>query len=711
MQNAVGKPLDRVDGRAKVTGAARYAAEAPVKGVAYATIIQSTIASGTIRSIDVSAAKASPGVIDILTPQNKPNFKPYQPDFLKGGIPAEMRLPLNDLEVNHAGQHVALVVAKTPEQSRYAASLVKIEYESRPAALDFESPDAEVKQPEDFFGEKLSEEIGNVENALRAVDTVVHEATYITPNESHNPMEPSATVAVFEGDRLTVYDATQWIVGTRAIIADSVGLPRENVRVICPYVGGAFGCKGFIWPHTMLAVMAAKHCGVPVKLVLTRPQMFTSCGHRPLTKQTVAVGARRDGTVTAIRHISRMPGSKVGGFIEPCGMGTTRAIYNVPNLQWKHELVPLNLPEPTFMRAPGECPGSFALESAMDELAYKLGRDPLELRLKNHAKEKFPATGLPFSSNYLGDCYKEAAAKFGWSKRDPKPKSMTDNGMLVGYGMATATFPGNRFGGTARVRIMNDGRVIVSTAAHDIGTGAYTVLAQMAADSLGVDPSTVNVELGDSILPPGPLAGGSSTTATVSGMIVNAVVELAKSLGKPEARGNELIDAVKVTGKPFVEASGTSMPGPEMQKYAFHSFGAHFVEIAIDPLMPRVQVRRVVSMFDVGRIINPKTARSQVIGSIVMGVGMALSEETLYDPRTGRTMNDNLADYVVPVNADIGEIEAMFTDKPDPYFNPAGVRGLGEIAVTGIAAAIANAVYHATGVRVRELPIHPFKVV
>lgn len=711
MENVVGKPLDRVDGVQKVTGSARYAADAPVAGLAYATIVQSTIAKGRIKSLDLSAAKAAPGVIDILTPQNKPDFKPYKPDFMNGGVPAEMRLPLNDLEVNHAGQHIACVVAKTLEQSRHAASLVKVEYEVLPAKLDFDAKDAEVKLPEDFFGEKLTEEVGAVDPALRTVDTIVHEATYITPHETHNPIEPSATVAVFEGDRLTVYDSTQWIIGTRALLADSVGLPRENVRVICPFVGGGFGCKGFIWPHTMLAVMAAKLCGVPVKLALTRPQMFTSCGHRPLTKQTISLGARRDGKITAIRHVSRMPGSQVGGFIEPCGMGTTRTMYNVPNLHWKHELVPLNLPEPTFMRAPGECPGTFALESAIDELAYKLGRDPLELRLINHAKEKHPVTGLPFSSNYLADCYKTAAEKFGWTKRDPKPKSMTEKGMLIGYGVAGATFPGMRMGGAGRIRLMSDGRAILSTAAHDLGTGAYTAFTQMAADALGIEPGKIKVELGDSILPPGPLAGGSNSTATVSVMIANAAAELRKALGKPEGRGQELVDAVKASGKPYVEAVGMSAPGPEMGKHTFHSFGAHFVEVAIDPLMPRVQVRRVVSMFDAGRIINPKTARSQGIGGIVMGIGMALSEETYFDPRNGRAMNDNLADYVIPVNADIASIDVMYTNKPDPHFNPQGVRGLGEISITGIAAAIANAVYHATGVRVRELPIHPFKVI
>jgi xanthine dehydrogenase YagR molybdenum-binding subunit len=712
---AVGKPMDRVDGRAKVTGTARYAAEAPVQGVAHAYIVQSTIARGSIRSIDASLASRAPGVLAILTHEQKPAVVQPKPDFATGGVTAEIRMPLADAVIHHAGQHVAVVVAKSLEMARHAASLLKIEYIAETPALDYLDPAAKVVEPEQFFGESLQHTAGkgakgDIDAALSSAEVSLTE-TYITPVETHNPMEPSATTAVFEGDRLTVYDSTQWVVGTRAILADALGMPRDNVRVICPYIGGGFGCKGFIWPHTILAVMAAKQAGVPVKLVLTRQQMFTSCGHRPLTRQTISVGATKDGKLTAIRHDSRMPGSTVGMFVEPCALGTTRAMYDAGAIAFSHKLVPLNLPEPTFMRAPGECPGTFALESALDELSYKLGIDPLELRLKNYAREKHPHSGLPWSTNLLGDCFTQAAEKFGWKNRRPGVGAMKDGDLMVGYGMATAVFPGYRFGGAARIKLTADGKAIFSTAAHDLGTGAYTAFTQMTADALGIDPGDVKVELGDTILPPGPIAGGSCSTATISTMLHAAVAALKENLGQPNATGSALIDAVKKTGKPFAEAQGMGMPGPEMAKWAFCSFGVHFVEVAIDPLMPRVQVRRVVSMFDVGKIINPKTARSQVLGSVAMGVGMALTEETHHDHRTGRYVNDNFADYAIAVNADMGQIDVLFTDVPDPHFNPNGVRGLGEIGITGLAAAIANAVYHATGKRVRELPILPYKVV
>jgi xanthine dehydrogenase YagR molybdenum-binding subunit len=705
-----GKSIDRVDGRAKVTGGARYAADAPVQGFAYATLVQSTIAKGTIKSIDTSLAMVAPGVLTILTHEKKPDVATPKPDFQGGGVTAEQRMPLVDNVIHHAGQHIAVVVAKTIEQSKHAASLLKVEYASETAQLDPAGADVKVISPKEFFGEPLSDQVGDFDKAF-ADAAVKFTATYTTPSETHNPMEPSATVAHFEGDRLTVYDATQWVVGTRAILADLMKLPRENVRVISPYVGGGFGCKGFIWPHTMLAVMAAKQAGVPVKLPLSRSQMFTSSGHRPQTSQTMTIGASADGTISAIKHSTRVQGSTVGQFVEPCAMGTTRSTYKIPNIAWHHEIVPLDLPEPTFMRAPGESPGSFALESAMDELAIQLNIDPVELRLKHFAKEKNPASGQPVSTNYLDECYAQAAERFGWSKRNPKPMSMRDGDLMIGYGMATAMYPGNRFGGQVRIRLMADGRAIVSTSAHEMGQGTYTALTQVASDALGIDDAMIKVELGDSVLPPGPLAGGSNQTATCSVMIYQAAEKLAEQLGKKGENGQSLVEAVKASGKPFEDAMGTSMPGPEMQQYSFASKGCHFVEIAIDPLSPRVQVRRVVSMFDVGRIISPKQARSQGIGGIIMGIGMALTEATHYDGRTGRTVNDNLADYAVPVNADIPDIEVMFTDKADLKFNPSGVRGVGEIPITGVAAAIANAVYHATGVRVRDLPILPHKVI
>jgi xanthine dehydrogenase YagR molybdenum-binding subunit len=377
----------------------------------------------------------------------------------------------------------------------------------------------------------------------------------------------------------------------------------------------------------------------------------------------------------------------------------------------RHRQGKLNLPEPTFMRGPGETPGTFALESAVDEISYQLKIDPLELRLRNYSKEKNPHSGLPWSSNHLGWCFEKGAERFGWKQREPSVGTMRDGALLVGYGMATATFPGVRFGGACRLRLFPDGRLLVQTSCHEIGQGAYMAMGQMAASQLGIGIEKLKVELGDTTLPTGPIAGGSNTTATMSVAIVNAARDLKSALNKPNGTGDDLVNAVVATGKPFVESTGLSIPGPEMEKHAFHSFGAHFIEVAIDPLMPRVQVRRVVSAIDVGRIVNHKLASSQIIGGVVMGIGMALTEETHHDARTGRYVNDNLADYAVAVNADVGSIEVMFSDRPDPHFNPLGVRGVGEIGITGVAAAIANAVYHATGKRVRELPVLPHKVI
>ncbi len=711
---AVGKPMDRVDGRAKVTGSARYAGEPPVQNLAYAFIVQSTVASGMIRAIDTAPAMKAAGVIAILTHENKPAIVQPKPDFLTGGITAEVRLPLADNVINHAGQHLAVVVARSLDAAKHAASLIKIDYVSTEPLLDFLAEGAQKNAPPSFFGDEIQATLGkggrgDVAAAMKAAEVSLTE-TYFTPAHNHNPMEPSATTAVFEGDRLTVYDSTQWVTGTRAVLAEAFGLPRENVRVICPYIGGGFGCKGFIWPHTILTAMAAKLAGVPVKMVLTRQQMFTSCGRRPPTRQTMNLAATKEGKLLAIRHDTLMAGSKIGMYMEVCAMGTSRVVYDSPSLEFTHEITPLNLPEPTFMRAPGETPGSFALESAMDELSYKLNIDPLELRIRNCAKDKHPFSGKPWSSYNLLQCYTQAAEKFGWKSRNPKVAGTKEGDLMVGMGMATAMFPGVRFGGVARIKMFADGKAILSTAAHDLGTGAYTVFAQMTADALGIDPENVKVELGDSILPPGPLAGGSNSTATVSVMIHAAAAALRESVGAVGVRGAGLVSAVKATGKPFVEATAPGVPGPELAESAFNSFGAHFVEVAIDPLMPRVQIRKVVSMFDVGRIVNPKTARSQGIGGIVMGIGMALTEETHHDARSGRIVNNNFADYAVPVNADIGPIEILFVDKPDTKFNPDGVRGLGEIGITGIAAAVANAVYHATGKRIRDLPILPDKL-
>jgi len=599
----------------------------------------------------------------------------------------------------------------------------------------------EPTRPEEFFHEPIQIHKGDVTAALAAADVIKIEATYATPTETHNPMEPSATIAMWEGDRLSVYDATQWVQGTQATLAEAFDLPRENVRVICPFVGGAFGCKGFQWPHTFLAAMASRQVGRPVKLAISRPQMFTSCGHRPVTVQNLSLAANKDGKLRAIRHRTQIVTSPVGTHIEACGLASTGKLYACPNIDIEHALYEVNIATPTPMRAPGETPGTYALESTMDELAYALKMDPIELRLANYA-DAHPINGKPWSSKQLKECYRRGAEKFGWAQRKAEPRSMRDkDGSLIGWGMATATYPGYRFVGAAKARLMANGCAVVSSAAHDLGTGAYTVFTQVAAEALGLPVEKITFELGDSSLPKAPVAGGSNTTATISEAILRAADVVKKKLivlatadkksqlfgqkvddliaadGRLSSKGDpskseKFADILARAGQDAIEGeSGLTKQGEEAAKFAFQSFGAHFCEVKIDPLLPRVRVTRFVSVIDNGRVLNPKTSRSQIMGGVIMGIGMALMEETIYDPQTGRPVTQNLADYHVCVNADVADITPFFIDLPDPHINSLGARGIGEIGITGVAAAIANAVFHATGKRVRDLPITPDKLI
>lgn len=758
---SVGKAFDRIDGRHKVTGQARYAAEAPVPNAAYAMIVQSTIARGKINAIDISAAQASPGVLAILTPQNMPKLQPGK------GMVAERRLPLSDMNVYYAGQHIAVVVADTPERARLAASLVKPDYLAQKPMIDLNDPNARTEEARGGFGPPPQQKKGNVDAALARPDLTIVKHTYTTPVETHNPMEMHATVAQWEGsDKLTVWDATQGVSAVRDAVANAFGLSPQNVRVLCPYTGGGFGCKGAQWPHIFLAIAAARVAGRPVKLVLTRQQMFSSCGHRPPTEQAITLAASRDGKLAALRHATTMHGSKVGDFVESCGMGTSYVLYDTPASDISHKVRRMDVATPTFMRAPGETPGSFALESAMDELAVALNMDPVQLRLINHA-DKHPHTGQPWSSKYLKECYQLGAEKFGWANRNPRPGSMrAPDGRPMGWGMATAVYPGHRFPGTARIRLMLDGkgdiRAIGAAATQDLGTGTWTIGTQMTATLVGLPPERVQFQLGDSTLPSSGVSGGSTTAASVGQALSEAANILRGKLLKLAAEGGssplaglksyqvvingtrlmavndparslEIAPLIARSGQTFVEgmsappagpAGPQAVPAPQVEpvdssgedytangrKYAVHSFGAHFVEVLIDDPVPLVRVNRVVSVMNVGRVLNPKTAHSQVLGGVVMGVGMALMEETHYDPNTARPMTSNLADYPVPVNPDIHTIEAHFIDIPDTHFNALGCRGVGEIGITGIGAAIANAVYHATGKRVRDLPITPDKL-
>ena len=538
-------------------------------------------------------------------------------------------------------------------------------------------------------------------------DVVKIEHTYSTPTETHNPMETHATIASWDApDRLTIYDATQYVKGAQGIVAQAFGLPRDNVHVICPFVGGAFGSKGPVWTHTILAAMAAKVVNRPVRVELTRQQMFSGTGHRTPTFQTIALAATRDGKLQAIRHHSEMVTSPVGDWVEPCGLGSTNVLYDAPAIEFDHIVHTVNVSQPSFMRAPGECPGTYAVECAMDELGYALKMDPLELRRVNNSPNH-PIKGIPWSTKHLRECYEQGAREFGWSRRTHEPRSMKDGRLLVGWGLATATYPAHARRAEVNIQFKADGTAIARCAAHDLGTGQWTSLAQISADAIGIPVEKVKFELGDSALPFGPPAGGSNTTATVGSAIADAAANLKKKLadlGANPDKPESFAEMLKSKGMSSLEADG-KFDFKESNKVGFQSFGAQFCEVKIDPELPLVRVTRWVSVMDCGRVINLKTGRSQILGGIVMGIGMALEEETVYDPATGLPATRNLADYHVPVHADIHPIEVYFVGEPDYAFNPMGARGMGEIGITGAAAAVANAVYHATGKRVRDLPI------
>lgn len=733
----LGKPMTRVDGRLKVTGAARYAAEFSAPGGLQAVALKSSISNGRIIVLDTTAAESASGVRLVITHRNALKLKKPKPNQSGGGgIQNEERMPLSDDHISYGGQYVALVVADSLEDAQHAASLIQIQYEQSPPTLTPSNSLATAKKPKKNNGEDVQLKKGDVDAAFADNNLVIIERIYETPTETHNPMEPSATVAEWTVDgHLTVHDATQYVKGLQDILAQAFELKREYVRVKSPFVGGAFGCKGAVWPHPILAAMAAKMTHSPVKFALSRQDMFSCAGHRTPTIQAIALAAARDGKLHAIRHQVDTLTSPLGEFTESCGARSSGVLYASPAITVEETVHTVNIATPTFMRAPGECPGTFGLESAMDELAVELKMDPLALRLANHS-DVHPISGMPWSTKHLREAYSLGAERFGWSQRTSEPGSMRKDGMLVGWGLATATYPGYMMAAEATILLRRDGTAIVRCAAHDIGTGAYTVLTQISAEALGIPVEHVTFELGDSNLPFGPVAGGSNTTATVGSAIYSAAADLHKKLTKlamadkqsplhgvdadkivaagagrfaaqdePE-KSDAFTDILQRAGKESLDGKGEFGKSKLVKpSHAFQSFGAQFCEVQIDPDLPQVRVTRFVSVMDCGRVINAKTARSQILGGVVMGIGMALQEETVYDPATGLPATKNLADYHVPVNADIRTIEVHFVGEPDFAFNPMGSRGMGEIGITGTAAAVANAVFHATGKRVRHLPI------
>lgn len=684
-RQAIGAPLDRIDGPKKVTGAATYVYEHPVEDVTYAFPVQSTIAKGRIVSIDASAARALPGVVTILSHVNAPRLAPLDD--------AELAVFQSEA-VAYRGQCVAAVVAETLEIARQAASLVIVRYEEQRHDVELRANRSDLYKPGRLLGNFEADTArGDVEAAL-AMAPISLDQTYTTPPYHTNPLEPHATVAVWGEDNVTLYDASQGPAWTQDDVARAFGLPPEHVRVIAPYVGGGFGSKGFTHAHVILAVMAAQVVRRPVKLALTRQQMFALVGYRTPTIQRIRLGADNTGQLTAIAHDVIEQTSTIHEFAEQTAVAT-RMMYAAPNRRTTHRLARLDVPPPTIMRAPGECPGMFALESAMDELALACGLDPIDLRIRNEPAAD-PETGHPFSTRGLVTCLRAGAQRFGWQPHDPQPRTRRDGSWIVGTGVAASTYPCYQFPATARVHVDRTGQYRVSLAASDIGTGAWTVLTQVAADALEVPLERVYLEIGDSALPPAGGAGGSSGTASWGSAIVEAARKLRAKLR------DEYGGVVPAEG---LEATGDVGGNPEAQRFSMHAFGAQFAEVRVNEVTGEVRVPRLLGVFAIGRVINPKTARSQLLGGMSMGLSMALHEQSILDPRSGDFVNHDFAEYHIATNADVGTIDVTWIDEEDVHLNPMGAKGIGEIGIVGTAATIANAVYHATGIRIRDLPI------
>jgi xanthine dehydrogenase YagR molybdenum-binding subunit len=731
------KQLDhRYEGIAKVTGKAKYAAEFsepfPKNNLAYAYIVQSTIPSGTIVSIDSVAADRAPGVIAILTPFNAPKLNPGPPQ-----PPARRNLSLlQDAEVHYNGQPIAVVVATSLNEAKAAAAMLKFKYAAKPSNVSFEKRLDDARWPKNPGKEPAGNHRGDIEAGF-AKSAAIVENTYSTPIQHHNPMEPHATIAWWEGEKLTVYDATQYITGDRMSLAKTLNVPLDYVHVINPVVGGGFGSKGSMWSHVPLCAIAAKVTGKPVKLVLEREQMFGPVGGRPSTINTIKLGASADGKLLAMQQNVLMNASVMEDFVEHAE-GPAKDLYMSEANSVSAKVVEVNLGVSTFMRAPGESAGTAVLEIAMDELAEKLKMDPVQLRLANYA-DKDPSHDRPWTDKHLRDCYTQAADRFGWSKRNATPATVVEGNSLIGYGMATATYPANRSAAQAIVRLLPGGRMFVASGTQDLGTGTYTIMAQQAAAGLGIDPTMVEVKLGDSTLPKAPVSGGSQSSASVLPAIQDATAQLKLKLtdlaiadsasplhglkaldidaidGKLVNKNNpaqtdSLVDLIARNGNKPVEASGSAEPSESKDSMTSKSWGAVFAEVAVDKDTHMVKVRRVVATYDIGTLLNKKTGLNQLMGGIVWAISFALHEEAHIDPVYGRVVNESLAEYHVPVNADIGSLDVTVLDIPDLKFNPIGSRGIGEIGITGAAAAVANAIYNATGKRIREYPITPDKI-
>lgn len=740
----LGARRDRADGKLKVQGLARYAVDHPVENLCHAVVVQSTIAEGEIHHIDCEQARQMPGVLAVYSHESGLTIHPAA-TFASGGAAAQAFVPLQSPRVRWNGQHVALVVAETLEQAKAAAASIAIDYSTQPAIIHPDDARAEPKPVED-----LNIEWGDAQQALQQASVTVS-GTYTTPREYNLPIELHGCIADWRDGQLTLWEPSQWVGGARSVVAQWMGIDIEKVRVLSPFTGGGFGSKGGIQPHSALACAASRALGRPVKLVLTRGQTFTGFGGRPRTQQQLTLAADSAGKLQAILHESWNETAREDTHLEPCN-SVTALMYATPNFYSRHRLVPVNTVNPGWMRAPGENPSSWALEVAMDELAYALKLDPLALRLRNYAEED-PQAKLPWSSRSLREAYAAGAEAFGWSQRPLQPGTLREGRQRIGWGMASGSYPVRRTPGEAAIKLGLDGRLQVRSSGADIGTGTYTILAQTAAEALQVPSAQIEVALGDTDLPRAPVAGGSQLANLLTAAVYKAALALREELitlalgtaasplfgarredvmlaegqlrlfSQPGSSVN-FADLLRLAGRDTLEAHADTFPGDATQKdreaadrtsskmipptaggFSAHSWSAIFVEVAVDEDFGTVRVRRIVGAFDSGRLYNPKLAESQWIGAMVMGIGQALLEEGEIDDHNGRVLNASLADYLVAVNADIPAMEVINVGEPDYQASALGGKAVGELGIVGVAAAISNAVFHATGKRIRDLPI------
>jgi xanthine dehydrogenase YagR molybdenum-binding subunit len=690
--------IKRVDGHLKVTGAIRYAAEYHFPGLLYGALVSSTIAKGTIVAIDSKAAERAPGMLAVISHLNVPEVPGYKDGKGQPGSPF-----LNN-QILYNGQPVVLVIANTLERAKYAASLIKITYkeEQHQTNLDINLQNA-VKAGEEYLRGEA--------NAYNSAPVKI-EVEYRTPIHVHNAMEPFAVTSVWEGDKVTLYTKSQYIKGMQQDVMRLFNLPEQNVQVYSKVIGGAFGSGSPLWPYAKAALIGAKMIGKPLKVVIDREQMFTMVGYRSPAVQKIGMGASADGKLIGITHEATGETATYQRFTEGI-TDTTCFLYDCPNINTKYKLAKLDLSVPTYTRGPGETTGVYALESGMDELAYALNMDPLAFRLKNYA-ETNQQQNLPYSSKYLRECYERGAAQFGWDKRNNNPRSIEKNGWLVGYGLSTGAYWAGRAPSTAKAKLSTDGILLIQTATSDMGPGTATMMTKIASEIINIPVENIRVELGSSALPHAAGEYGSMTTSSVGSSVYDACTELKAKFNQLAGSSTDNPDYVKILQDhklPYLEITKQSNPDGHGGKYSSYAFNVNFVEVHVHQATGMVKIARVVAAVDGGKILNPITARSQIIGGVVWGIGMALMEESVIDHRYGKYVNSNLGDYHIATNADVPQIEVIFIDKKDPVTNPMGSKGIGEVGIVGVAAAVANAVFNATGVRVRDLPITPDKLI